>query len=391
MFLFFMLCSSYYSSYRRNDNYSYGSSFAGYGSSGYSSSYPDSDEDDDLSYSSKKISDYSKTDKNYAQGKIPTKLSHRLSEIFSTQEMRRILGIPNTVVDLRQWHVADLSDHLSKRKSEVIKRAVESLHGLLQEKYPYFLDSGKTLIQQVVEETFNDKQAAAINQLLKLVQTTLKEEKNKSLEMEKKVAAIKQQMPGIKRQMFENKARARAAEKTLDQKIQNLTKQIETNISEQEKKYAQEELADLQEEKNLLLVDPEHIRDDIKKQTEKLLKIKEQRDLIQSDIEKFKTMFEELSEITSQQESRTDELQDTWNGINSHFKKLEEAKEKDETHKAEERQKKKEKEAQKESEEKEKENSTLSLLKKSSGDIPEVGKGTSGFFDIIGQLFKTNG
>ena len=45
---------------------------------------------------------------------------------------------------------------------------------------------------------------------------------------------------------------------------------------------------DLKEQKNLLMIEPEHVRHDLNKQEEILSKIKKQKHVIQADIEKFK-------------------------------------------------------------------------------------------------------
>ena len=263
------------------------------------------------------------------------------------------------------------------------------------EPVPTLSDTDKNLIQKVVKETFREKQATVLTQLLKLIQTTIKDEKNKLMQLEKKKNALKQQEPRIKHQLLENRKTAREAERKLDKDIRLLQVRIQTGkyTNPEDKKYDMEALSDLREQKSLLLIDPQRMQHDLEKQKKKLVKLKEQTDLIRSDIEKFGVMSEELSEIIGKHEGKTAELQEIWDEINHHFKKLEEAKKKDQTLKEEKRKKEKEKEIQEENEENKKQSDELGFIKKlgEGSNDPETEKKASGLFGVFSKFLNIAG
>lgn len=368
----------------------------------FSGRFSDSDEIlgdayDDFSSSSEgsRGKKYSTTAKNYAKGKIPSMLHHRLSELFSISNMRRILGVPDILVDLRRWQISSLSAHdVYVRKDHAVHSAIENLCSLLKIKDSSFCDSEHTLLERIVTGTFHNMKSVVLGQLLELVQSTLKEEGKKLTTLKKKIISIKQQAPARKRKLLENKARAREEERKLDKAIKALEKQMSAKQYEDDsdKQYDKEALADLKEQKSLLLIEPEHVHHDLDKQEQVLEKITKQKHLIQSDIKKFKDMSEKLSDIVKERESSSD-LEDSWNELNRYSEKLEKAKQDDmrrEEEKARELARKKTEENTAEQKEQEKELKMIQGLGAESSD-PEASQKSAGWLSSISNLISVGG
>lgn len=389
LFLFAMWAADYYGGQDYGEETD--SSYSGYNRK----SLDDADDDFSSSTSSAYSSDTtSKSEKNYAKGKIPAMVSHRLSELFSVSKIRHLLNIPDTVEGLQspQWNIARLSENdIYTQKSKAIESAVKNLCGLVQEKDSGFCNSNMTLVERVVVGTFHDVKTIVLTQLLKFIQSVLKEEAQKLAKLKQKEASIQQQSPQIRRQMLENKARVREQERELDKKIRALKEQLTTKqySDENDRQYDKENLADLNEQKSLLLIEPAHVHHGIVKQTKALKEIKKRKHGIQADIQKFKTMSQKLSNILQERESSTD-LEDAWNEINTYFEKFEKAKQMDKQLEEEKARKLAEKSAKETADEEKEQTQEMGMFTKLEGKVstPEAeaeAQKTGGLFD---QFFK---
>lgn len=327
---------------------------------------------------------------NYAKGKISAMLFHRLSELFSVQKMRHLLGVPDTLKELRQWDLHALSTpDVYKRKAQAIENATKNLCGLIKIKDPAFCSSNITLIERVIAGTFHDMKTVVLTQFSKLIQSTMKEEGQKLTTLKKKEMTIQQQTPERKRQMLKNKERIREEERRLDERIDALHDQLKTKkySSEKSRKYDEEALADLEEQKSLLLIEPAHVRHDLDKQEQALLRIKKQKHIIQADIEKFKAMSKALSDILQERETSA-ELEDAWDEMNTHFEKLEKSKQEDMRRLEKKTQEKADEEAKETAAEERKNTQELQLVQglgQKSSD-PEAAKESADWLSSIGKL-----